>query len=788
MPTASVESALRLIRRVNVAALMLLFLSLSVQKIWNVDPWCILRIGHWVIENGGFPSHDAFSYTVSDHEWIELRWLFSAAAYFIWRAGGASGLILMQTALLAVTFVVLAWPAWHGRLARGGGLTWLDVLTLALGLGAACSRFVVRPELVTYLGVVVFLLILTRAEQGGAKRSLWLLPAIQVIWTNAHTVFILGPIIAWLWAGWSVLRALADRHAGDAASNETTARGGHVRRFLLVALFVTAACLINPYGLRGAMFPFHLFGEMQGSDLLGKTIEEFRSPFSVAPWTTWSTDLRLAAVLVVWSALLFVLNFRRLHPARAALWAATLYLACVAVRNVTLFAFVATWTSLMNLRDMMDAPREARKSGGMTAVLLGHTRARLAAHLALTAGLLFSAWYVASDRFSIRNGAPRRFGLGVVEWTTPAAATNFILTAGAAPQLFHSMADGQYLTWAARDRFPVFIDGRIEVYGEPFIHDYYRLPSRRDWEAVFDRLGVNTAMIHREHLAPLVGEMMNSPAWALVHLDDRELVFVRDIPEHADLIRRHRIDPLAPWSPRGPEPNEAPAGWRRWIAAAEIPWYSLGMAKTFLLLGAVDNAAVYLERALAQFPAHSETRLLSATIYRSRHRIDEADRLLAGMTIRPEDAAWADRLLGEIFMRRNEVSDAIKAYERAVRATPNDAAAHAELGAARLAAGDVARAALSFQTASRLDPREAEHAVRLGVALQRLGQMDDAVEAYQHALRCDPWRYEIYNQLGILYARRGDRWNAATYFETALKINPDYEAARANLERLRAEE
>ena len=49
-----------------------------------------------------------------------------------------------------------------------------------------------------------YLAILTRADARPAW--LWLLPAVQVVWVNAHALFVLGPIILGLY--------LADRLVG----------------------------------------------------------------------------------------------------------------------------------------------------------------------------------------------------------------------------------------------------------------------------------------------------------------------------------------------------------------------------------------------------------------------------------------------------------------------------------------------------------------------------------------------------------------------------------------------
>src|SRR5206468_3488669 len=108
--------------------------------------------------------------------------------------------------------------------------------------------------------------------------------------------------------------------------------------------------------------------------------------------------------------------------------------------------------------------------------------------------------------------------LGVLEWQTPAAAANFVFESGALPQVFHSMTDGSYLVWAAADHFPVYVDGRLEVYGEDFFKQFFRFTVRgRDWDAFADSLGINTAILQTEFFEWFVAAVASSPQWVLVH-------------------------------------------------------------------------------------------------------------------------------------------------------------------------------------------------------------------------------------------------------------------------------
>lgn len=616
------------LHRALLAGAVVLFLSLSIQEIKSPDFWWQLRTGEWVVDHRAVPRHDELSYSVPDNEWIESRWLFFVLTSLGWSLGGSGLLILAQTLVLGLAGLVLVAPS------RRVLWTMPGALVLILGILTASSRFIVRPEIVTFLMVSIYLVTLDDYRRGGSRRLVWALPFAQIFWTNSHTLFILGPLLAWLFvAGEIVSRMLRGSSRQDPPPRTSVLRGLAVQAVLL-----TLVCFVNPYGHRGAMLPLLLFHEMHGGSILGRGIEELRSPFALA---RWSWDLWAGAALAALSGATFVLNRRKTDPTRLMIWTAIAYLAGQSMRNVALFGFVGTWAALLNLDELRAGRRRAEAGPSWLP-----RSAPPVLRVMLLLLILAASWYVATDRYYVRMGRDQRFGLGVVPSSVPAAATDFILGAAASPQLFHAMEDGPYLTWAARGRFPVFIDGRHEVYGEPFIREYLAVAAgRRDWESFANRWQIDTVMLHRRLLAPLIVKIRQSPRWVLVHIDDRELVFVRDIAEHKELIGRYRIDPTAPWTPRAPEPVEALSGFRLRIGSAGRPWHSLGMARTFLLLGSVDNAAAYLERGLARFPRDWEVRAMLAQVYRSRHRNAEADRLLSGLRLPAEEAARMEQLL-----------------------------------------------------------------------------------------------------------------------------------------------
>lgn len=809
------------------AGLVLLFLALTIQKIFVPDLWWQLRAGQLILETGRWPSTDLLSYTVPKNEWIEMRWLFCVAAYALNQFFGPGGLILAQSAVLAGAFGALLWPQ-RELLREPAGLG----LTL-LALAAVQSRFNVRPEIVTYLCMSIFLAVLSarQAAAPGSRsaRLIWLLPALQVLWTNAHTVFILGPVIVWAFAlGDALERFLRLGGLGFAHTRTEHRPEARLDRTLFaVALAVTAACLINPWLHRGALFPLTLYFDTIGG-ATGRIIQELIPPR--AAWPDWPVDVWYAVVFAAVSLGTFILNWRRTDLIRLGLWAAFLFLADRAVRNIGPWGFVALWASLGNLADW----RAARTSLAINAAPSRlNSPLRAATCLALGLASLFAAWFVASDRYANMQNSPRRFGMSVTPWIVPTAAVDFLLANPIIGRFYHSMPDGSYLSFAAQGKYPVYIDGRLEVYTTRSIVDLLDINEiSAQWDAFVNTNQIGAALIQRELLQPLLPFLAARKDWPIVHLDERGVLFVRDIPEHAELIAKHRINPAQPFVPRAPDPDETTATLPAWLGGVSMPWHSFGLAKNFLAIGAPANARTYLERAVDRFPRERAPRVLLSVLLRAQGQATAADQAMPSGGFNAKEREFARGLLPDVYRMVGRPADGVAALRAIAQETPLDAGAWADYARAAARLGDMSAAAEGYERASKLDgssipyrrglaqaleqsgrfaeavpiyeslapltqrvtdertgqsriiPVVPDAFLRIGACFEQLGRADDAIRAYRAGVRILPHIPEAHNQLGVLLARQGDKDAARAAFMEALRVRPGFPPAEQNLKRL----
>jgi hypothetical protein len=559
----------------------------------------------------------------------------------------------------------------------------LGAAVLGLALCAGLGRWNLRPELATYLMVAVFLAVLGGRARG---RALWVLPALQVLWVNLHTLFVMGPILAWTFAGGAAVVSVWRRGPGGGESG--TARGSLIR-LLAVAVLVTAACWVNPYGTRGVMYVRELWSESSAGHAVAETIKEMKSPLAI-PLARWPWDLNAAAVLAVVGAGTFVRNRRRLNLARLVVFGAGVFLFLKAARNEGLLALMAGWAALRNIEE---AESEQPVTAGSLTVLW---------HSLVAAAGVSAAWYIATDRYWVRIGAPMETGIGVVSWGAPEGAAAFLSEAGPAPNLFNGVRDGGYLIWRLEGRAPVFVDGRTDVYGPELLNELVSVKPAT-WAALAERRGIRTAVFPVSGFEDMVRSLAAAGSgWVLVHLDHRNVVFVRDVPENSAVIAARRIDLRKPWGfpERSPDAGEV---WKHAIGGRGRPWYWNGMADTFLALGSIENAAAALRRVVESKPDS-----------------------------RPDRIALADACfqLGDFARARDH-------YRRALAGTTGPGPDWKKLGYALEKTGDDAGAADAYRVSIAADP-QAETCYLLGLSLARRRDRAGAALAFSEALRLKP--------------------------------------------------
>jgi tetratricopeptide (TPR) repeat protein len=299
---------------------------------------------------------------------------------------------------------------------------------------------------------------------------------------------------------------------------------------------------LNPYGLKGVLFPFTLMTRFQKGNPFAESIGEFVSPFVLRlsdaypfypHWPVWT--FRILALLAL-LALIPLLKQRKY-------WAVLLCLAFFPlagkmIRNIPLLVIVAlpaiAWAMPVSGLWRFGGLRHASARHARLAVL------GIAGALTVVLGLrvVTNAYYISTRRAD-------RFGLGWNRLAVPVDAASYINRVGLRGPMLNHLNLGGYLMWAQSAR--VFIDGRLEVVGEELYERYREVTSSaEDLKRATDHYGFQFAVFPYAVSPRFLGQLSLDPSWRLAYVDALVTVFVRNDGEGERKVDRVSVERRPP--------------------------------------------------------------------------------------------------------------------------------------------------------------------------------------------------------------------------------------------------
>jgi cytochrome c-type biogenesis protein CcmH/NrfG len=740
--------------RVVLGLIALCLVAFAIHHIIAYDLWWQLKTGQ-LIRQSGLPATDPFSYAFANGVWIECHWLYCVIISFIYDGLGIDYLIVAKVLMLLLAGFCL----W--RFGRDDA-RWAVNLGLLSALILIHQRMMVRPELVTFVLLPVYFLLLRRFQT--TRKLHWLipLPLLQILWANSHPLFILGLVIVWIFA----LSQIVDKTLGRVPGGEE--RDESAKWLLFAAIAVTLACLVNPYGVSGAFFPFELFREMQSDTGLGNLLPELRSTFS-------SPAISLLFVsyggVILISAFGFVIRRRTVPLGWFAVWCAFLYLSTVAHRNIALFGIAAGASIIINFGDLPVGRR-----------VVWCARAVCAGFVLVMLPLIVTNYYYRAVE------PDRKFGFGVAERRFPIKAMEFVETQNLPQPVITNLNESAYPLFKEGPR-SVFVDGRLEIYGASNIVASAKTFS--NGEGLLDlvtRLNVFTLIAHIDNDAILVQRLMGDPAWGAVYFDDSHIVFVRNAPVTQAIVQRFKIN----WLDPQPMKVNGPAQFREdHFLTGVFP--SVGdsgparsLARLYLLGQNYPLAQASYEEAMRRWPDDPQVCFPLGVMYRAQKREADAKKLLASVPKETFNTHNNQVFAGMIYEANSNWAAATDAWLQVANLGDKSYAVYQHLAQAATNGEKWDAALIAFDAMSKTTPNDVETLNNLGAVAERLDKRQEAITALSRSLQLKPAQADVATQLGLIKVKMGDNEGAKQAFEQALQADPSFDPPKRYLEKLRA--
>jgi hypothetical protein len=617
----------------------LFFLALvGIRTAAHPSLWSHLATGQWIAENG-IPRVDSLSFTAPEGtRWIAETWLYDLLLAGVWKAGAPLATLLHVAAVVAAVGLLI--PVAR-RYAGPASILWGILLCGWL----LAPLFEIRPGVLTLLFPALFIAVCHIPRR---PAILWgiLVPA-QILWTNLHPSFLIGPFIAAAFA-WESSRpaAAADREPAGAAPG-----------WPLVAALL-AVTLLNPYG------PL-LYGKVWWlvTDPARSFSYEWISPFAGLFGSPLPRRISTIALAVLAAGLVL---YRDSLP--KALLACAILGTVIALHTgiqVKLLAMLSFPLLCMGFEQTGQALKEwipmLRRAGWATIPALGAAAA--------------SVVLIAGNHYYRTIGSASAFGFGADTQTVPAAAADLIGDPAFPARCLHLPMDGGYLAWALPER-QVFLDPRNGVHDPALLQQTFAAMTGDDpsYRALMAQWQPGAILLNGAWLFAdaAVTFLLRTGDWSLAYFDGTSIILLPAMsptPAIADLDG-HR---------------------RRGLALLE------------------QTRTNYRQRIAARRPTPVSPRLIGAgNVFYALQQFPEAAAAYELLTLNAPGMQGAWIKLGVSQLQAGFPEPAVTSLRNACAAAPDHAAAHLWLSRACAGAGLHEQALQAYQRGQALSPEDAE--------------------------------------------------------------------------------
>lgn len=447
------------------------------------DTYLHIAAGRWMLGHWSLPISDTWSHTIAGAAWVPGEWLGEVALALAYDVAGWGGIIVFTAAsfglavALLATFLLRRLPPLPAVIATLAGAM------LVLPHLLARPHVLALPALVLWCGAMIS----ARDEERGPP---WLALPVMALWANLHGSFMFGLALAGFLAVEAVLHPAGGRP-----------RLVEARRWGFFGVAAIGAALFNANGVSALLQPLRLIA----------------MPALQTGFVEWApANLVQFPALEAWLLGAIALGFAlRVRPpwTRLALLLGLFYMALAHVRHADLLGLVAPLAVAAAL-----GPALAKLLQPGSASPISRAAAALARPATLPACALVVALGIAASLPALLHSAVRD-GDVVTPRAALAAAQRLNLTG----PVFNSEAYGGFLVFCG---VPVFIDGRIEMYGNDFLAAYIAA-EQGDTSALpvlLDRYRIAWTLLQVQ--SPAVAALDRMPGWRRAYADGQAVIHV----------------------------------------------------------------------------------------------------------------------------------------------------------------------------------------------------------------------------------------------------------------------
>ena len=268
------------------------------------DFWFTIKEGEYIINNG-FPN--VVPFTIYDNlNFIYQSYGAGVIFSFIYKLLGTYGILFF------VIFILIMMTYFYYRLCMkvSNNNENISILVTVITMSLLAVNYITtRPQIFTYLNLIIVLYIMELYSNTNNRKYLYILPIISLIQSNIHCMFFFMLIIFML------------------PYIFNNSKEYEIKSILVTMLFMILTGLINPYGINNLLYVFNSYGQ----NILEKTIKELQ-PLS---FSSLFGKIHIFIILIIY--ILYFKSRKKIPIRYLLLLFGTTYLAFDTLRGVSLF-------------------------------------------------------------------------------------------------------------------------------------------------------------------------------------------------------------------------------------------------------------------------------------------------------------------------------------------------------------------------------------------------------------------------------------------------------------------
>ena len=464
--------------------------------------------GRIIMESGKIFSSNLYSYTQPDHYAPNHHWLFGVLSYWFYQVGGFPILTLLTAFLYTASILLILW--YISRIYGKRAMVVAGIFVLPL----VTDRSEVRPEAFSlfFFSLNFILLLLWREKKISSFVTAVIIGIISIAWVNIHIFFFLGfvPITGFF------IQSLVQKNWTQV-------------KMLLVFGFISGiGTLCNPLFIEGAFYPFKILQEY------GYPIAENQTPFFFLKYHTRPINLYIILMLLLSVGTTLQIAKKNWQKHTAIIFNLLIFFAltCKLIRFANFLALVAAVIFAHSFT-----------------LLLPYLRiffTKLQKNTALLCVTSFGCFICVAIAIGTGLFTPSLSASGLGLYPGVHNSAEFYKTLPIKGPIFNNFDIGGYLIYHLYPNNSIFVDNRAEAYSASFLQEYKRAQTdEATWRKIDSEYQFGVIYFNRLERTDWGQEFLvttiERKEWVPIYVDGYSIIFVRDIPEHAEIIEKYRI-------------------------------------------------------------------------------------------------------------------------------------------------------------------------------------------------------------------------------------------------------